>query len=243
MHRIKCIYEETVQHALRKETRMPEIEKHERVHEMLLGPFERPALQWFCQRLPAWMTPDVLTIIGILGSIMTFAGYWLTRIDKNFLWLASLGFVVNWFGDSLDGNIARYRKIERPKYGYFVDHSVDSISMVLVFTGLGLSPYVRMDIACLALVGYLVMSIHIYIDAYVSGKFQLSYAKIGPTEMRLIAILANVVIYFLGNPDFLLLDYRLTVFDAIVGVIAILLFAAYLITTFNKAMYWRGIDQ
>jgi phosphatidylglycerophosphate synthase len=222
---------------------MPEVEEHERVHEMLLGPLERPALRWFCERLPNWMTPDVLTVIGIIGSLMTFGGYWATKVDKSFLWLASLGFVINWFGDSLDGNIARFRKIERPKYGYFVDHTVDSISMVLVFTGLGLSPYVRLDIACLALVGYLVMSILTYIEAYVSGKFQLSYAKIGPTEMRLIAILANGLIFFLGNPEYTVSSFTLTVFDTIIGVIAILLFVAFLVTTFTKAMYWREIDK
>jgi archaetidylinositol phosphate synthase len=222
---------------------MSDIEKHERVHEMLLGPLERPALQWLSARLPMWMTPDVLTLIGIFGSMVTFAGYWAAKVDKNFLWLASLGFVINWFGDSLDGTIARYRKIERPKYGYFVDHTVDSFSMVLVFTGLGLSPYVRLDIACLALVGYLLMSVLTYVEAYVSGKFQLSYAKVGPTEMRLIAIMATVLIYFLGNPSVDLSFVSLTVFDLIVAVIAALLFIAFLVTTFNKAMYWREIDK
>jgi archaetidylinositol phosphate synthase len=222
---------------------MSDIEKHERVHEMLLGPLERPALQWLSARLPAWMTPDVLTLIGIFGSIATFAGYWAAKVDKNFLWLASLGFVINWFGDSLDGTIARYRKIERPKYGYFIDHTVDSFSMVLVFTGLGLSPYVRLDIACLALVGYLLMSVLTYVEAYVSGKFQLSYAKVGPTEMRLIAICANLAIYFLGNPIVNSTFVDLTVFDLIVGVIALLLFLAFVVTTFTKAMYWREIDK
>jgi archaetidylinositol phosphate synthase len=222
---------------------MTDIEKHERVHEMLLGPLERPALQWLSARLPMWMTPDVLTLIGIFGSIVTFAGYWAAKADKNFLWLASLGFVINWFGDSLDGTIARYRKIERPKFGYYVDHTVDSFSMVLVFTGLGLSPYVRLDIACLALVGYLLMSILTYVEAFVSGKFQLSYAKVGPTEMRLIAILANVLIYFLGNPNVDLSFAVLTVFDLIVAVIAALLFVAFLVTAFSKAMYWREVDK
>jgi archaetidylinositol phosphate synthase len=222
---------------------MPDIEKHVRVHDMLLGPLERPALQWLSARLPMWMTPDVLTLIGIFGSIATFAGYWATKVDKNFLWLASAGFVINWFGDSLDGTIARYRKIERPRFGYFVDHTVDSFSMVLVFTGLGLSPYVRLDIASLALVGYLLMSVLTYVEAFVSGKFQLSYAKVGPTEMRLIAILANVVIYVVGNPivEFSIID--LTVFDLIVAVIAALLFIAFLVTAFEKALYWRGVDQ
>jgi len=222
---------------------MPDIEKHERVHQMLLGPLERPALQWLSARLPLWMTPDVLTLIGIFGSIATFAGYWAATVDKNFLWLASLGFVINWFGDSLDGTVARYRKIERPKYGYFVDHTVDSFSMVLVFTGLGLSPYVRLDIASLALVGYLLMSVLTYVEAYVSGKFQLSYAKIGPTEMRLIAVMANILIYFLGNPVVDLSFASLTVFDWIVAVIAALLFIVFLMTTLSKALYWRGVDK
>jgi len=222
---------------------MPEIEKHKRVNEMLLGPLERPALQWLSVRLPAWMTPDVLTLIGIFGSLLTFIGYWATKVDKNFLWVASLGFVINWFGDSLDGTVARYRKIERPKYGYFVDHSVDSFSMVLVFTGLGLSPYVRLDIASLALVGYLLMSILTYVEAFVSGKFQLSYAKIGPTEMRLIAILANTLVYFGGNPIVKSSIIQLTVFDWIVAVIAALLFLVFLISALQKALYWRGIDK
>jgi archaetidylinositol phosphate synthase len=221
---------------------MPDIEKHERVHEMLLGPLERPALQWLSAHLPAWMTPDGLTLIGIFGSVVTFAGYWATKVDKNFLWLASLGFVINWFGDSLDGTVARYRKIERPKYGYFIDHTVDSFSMLLVFTGLGLSPYVRLDIASLALVGYLMMSILTYVEAYVSGKFQLSYAKVGPTEMRLIAIIASILIYFLGNPVIDLSLVSLTVFDLIVAVIAALLFLAFITTTMRKALYWHEID-
>jgi archaetidylinositol phosphate synthase len=222
---------------------MPEIEKQERVHEMLLGPLERPTLQWLSAHLPAWMTPDVLTLIGIFGSVLTFASYWATKVDKNFLWLASLGFVINWFGDSLDGTVARYRKIERPKYGYFIDHTVDSFSMLLVFTGLGLSPYVRLDIACLALVGYLMMSILTYVEAYVSGKFQLSYAKVGPTEMRLIAIIASILIYFLENPSIDLSFVSLTVFDLIVAVIAALLFIVFLTTTMRKALYWREIDK
>jgi archaetidylinositol phosphate synthase len=222
---------------------MPEIEKHERVHDMILGPLERPALQWLSAHMPAWVNPDILTLIGIFGSIVTFIGYPLSKLDKNFLWLASLGFVINWFGDSLDGTLARYRKIERHKYGYFVDHTVDAFSMVLVFTGLGLSPYVRLDIACLALVGYLLMSILSYIEAFVSGKFQISYVRIGPTEMRLIAILVNVLIYFFGNPLINLPFGSTTVFTLIVAIIALLFFVVFSYSSFTKAIYWRKIDK
>ena len=109
--------------------------------------------------MPAWMSPDLLTLIGILGAVIIFAGYALTKVNSIFVWLASIGFVVNWFGDSLDGTLARYRKIERPKYGFFVDHTVDAFSQLLIFVGLGLSIYVSFSVAALALTGYLLMII------------------------------------------------------------------------------------
>jgi phosphatidylglycerophosphate synthase len=202
---------------------MPEIEKHKRVHDMLLGPLERPALQWLAARQPAWVSPDTLTGIGIIGSLIIFFSYWLTNQDPVYLWLASLGFVINWYGDSLDGTLARYRKIERPKYGFFVDHTVDSFSMAIIFVGLGLSAYVRLELAALACIGYLLMSILSYVAAFVSGEFKISYARIGPTEMRLIAIIANIAIYFFGNPDVVVGNISLSVFDWLIALIAIAL--------------------
>ena len=117
---------------------MSEPKPHQRVNDILLGPFERPALQWLAERMPRWVTPDVLTATGIFGSVMTFAGYWASSSTATFLWLASLGLVVNWFGDSLDGTLARFRHIERPKFGFFIDHTVDAISESLIVFGLGL---------------------------------------------------------------------------------------------------------
>lgn len=179
---------------------MSDIKKHQRINDILLGPLERPALQWLSARMPAWVNPDILTGIGILGAFLIFISYWLTNVNKGFLWLASLGFVINWFGDSLDGTLARYRKIERPKYGFFVDHTVDALSETMVIIGLGLSPYMRFDIACLVLIGYLLMSVLVFITTAVTGVFQISYGKIGPTEIRVIVILLNTFIFFLGNP-------------------------------------------
>ena len=79
---------------------MPDIKSHKRVHDMLLGPLERPTLQWLCAHMPAWANSDFMTVVGIIGSLVTFFSYWLTNIDRNFLWLASLGFVINWVGNS-----------------------------------------------------------------------------------------------------------------------------------------------
>jgi phosphatidylglycerophosphate synthase len=222
---------------------MADVEKHKRVHDMLLGPLERPALQWLAARTPQWVNPDILTLIGILGSIVVFAGYALTRLHPAYLWLASLGFVINWYGDSLDGTLARYRKIERPKFGFYIDHTVDAFSQAMVFIGLGVSPFVRLDVAALACIGYLLMSVFAYVTAFVSGKFQISYARFGPTEMRLIAVLANSAVFFFGNPVVRFFLGELTVFDLIVFVIAILLFIVFIVTATNQAIKWKDIDQ
>jgi archaetidylinositol phosphate synthase len=219
-----------------------DIEEHIRVHDMLLGPLERPALRWLAAHLPRRVKPDHLTIIGILGAGLVFLGYLLTRWFPGFVWLASLGFAVNWFGDSLDGTLARYRKIERPRYGYFVDHTVDAFTMVLIFIGLGLSPYVRLDLAALCAVGYLMMSVLAHVGAFVSGRFQVSYARIGPTELRVVAMLANSLVFFFGNPRFNLPPVPLTAFDLLVLVLAVALFAAFFVTSIRQARRWSRLD-
>ena len=221
---------------------MADIEKHTRVHDMILGPLERPALRWFCERMPGWVVPDTLTAIGVLGSFMILFGYWFTQIDAGFLWLASFGYLVNWFGDSLDGNLAWFRKIERPKYGFFIDHTVDSFSMAVIFIGLGLSAYVRLDVAAIACIGYLLMSIHAYVRAFVSGKFKISYARIGPTELRVVAVLVNTLVFFFGNPIVYYGFGSTTVFNGIVVIIAFVLFMAFLITTMTELRHWAKID-
>ena len=208
---------------------MGNIKSHKRVNDILLGPLERPALQWLAAHMPAWMNPDILTGIGVMGAVIIFFSYWLSNEVPAFLWVASLGFVINWFGDSLDGTLARYRKIERPKYGFFVDHTMDCFSEVLVVMGLGLSPYVTFSVACLALIGYLLMSVLVYIRTYVYGVFQISYGKFGPTEVRVILILLNVAMYFLGTPEVELPLGLGTVYDipiVLVAVILVMLFTA-----------------
>ena len=203
---------------------MQKIDGHKRINDILLGPLERPALAWLAAHMPHWVTPDLLTMIGLFASLLIFISYWLTQKSSAFLWLASFGFVLNWFGDSLDGTLARYRKIERPKYGFFVDHVIDAIDEVMVFLGLGMSPYVTFTVANLALVGYLLVSIQVYISTAVHSVFKISYGKLGPTEIRLIAILANTIIFFLGRPQ-VNLPYlgQVALYDVIVGVVGIIL--------------------
>jgi archaetidylinositol phosphate synthase len=222
---------------------MGDIKPHTRVNDILLGPLERPALQWLAAHMPAWMNPDILTGIGIVGAVIIFVSYWLSNEVPAFLWVASLGFVINWFGDSLDGTLARYRKIERPKYGFFVDHTVDSFCEVLVVMGLGLSPYVTFSVACLALIGYLLMSVLIYIRTYVYGVFQISYGKFGPTEVRVILILLNTVMFFLGTPKVELPFGFGTVYDIPIALIAVVLAMLFVAGTIQDAVKLAKVGE
>lgn len=170
------------------------IKDHKRENDMLLGPLERPALKWMAANSPAWVTPDVLTGFGVLGSLICFGGYYLSNYSVWWLLFVNLGFIINWVGDSLDGTLARYRKIERPKFGFYIDHTVDAVTEFLTIIGIGLSPFLRLDIAAFALIGYLLVSVHVYVRTAVEGVFRISYGKFGPTEMRVIIMLVNTAI-------------------------------------------------
>jgi len=223
---------------------MPKVEKHKRENDILLGFLERPALKWLAAHMPAWVKPDTLTSLGIFASILIFISYSLTNISDNFLWLASLGFILNWFGDSLDGTLARYRKIERPRYGFLIDHFVDAISATLIFIGLGISPYVNFSVALIALVGYLLLSIMVYLITYVTNVFQITNLKIGPTEIRVVAILANTAMFIVGNPTFSLPYFGETSFyTLIVGVLACLMIIYFVVNTSIQAHRLMLLDE
>ncbi|WP_306223440.1 CDP-alcohol phosphatidyltransferase family protein [Bosea beijingensis] len=198
-----------------------------RINNSLVGAAERRALAWLVRRMPARVTPDKLTAFGIFGAALTLVGYVLTAWSPAFLWLASLGLVFHWLGDSLDGSLARFRKIERPKYGYFLDQTIDVIGNLLICAGMGLSAYVRMDFALLALAGYHALSIYSLVKACVSGQFHISLVGWGPTEMRLLIILMNTTIFYFGAPPFTFAGLSMTWCD-----VTVLLMAAGLFATF-----------
>jgi phosphatidylglycerophosphate synthase len=221
---------------------MTDIEKHKRVHDMILGPIERPTLAWLASRMPKWVTPDQLTIIGTFGAILIILSYLLTNLNPAFFWLASLGFLINWFGDSLDGTLARYRKIERPRYGFFIDHIVDSFNMVLIAVGLGLSVYIRLDVATLALVGYLLMSILAYVNAFVSGEFKISYARLGPTEVRVLIIALNIVMFIAGAGYVQTNFGEFSYYDLLLMLIALILYLFFITNSIKEGKKWNRLD-
>jgi archaetidylinositol phosphate synthase len=169
-----------------------------RIQDNLTAGIERRLLTWICERLPPWWTPDRLTALGFFGAVLIAIGYTLSNWSPDWLMLAIAGFVINWFGDSLDGSVARYRKIERPNYGYFIDHSLDSLANTLFVIGMGLSPYLRMDTALVGLAGYLLLSIHTFISAKVTGIMSLTYLGGGPTEVRMMLIVLTICMYIFG---------------------------------------------
>jgi archaetidylinositol phosphate synthase len=162
--------------------------------EGLFRPLERPALAWLAARMPQWVMPDHLTGLGLVGALIAFGGYAAASARPTFLWVATLGLAVNWFGDSLDGTLARLRKIERPRYGYYLDNSMDCIAQLLLAVGIGLSGYVRFDLCFLALSAYLMVSVLSFMRDNVSGVFQVSYAAVGPTEVRVGFVVLNALL-------------------------------------------------
>lgn len=200
-----------------------------RIQENWLAARERRLLNWLCSRMPPWVTPDRLTLLGMVGAFMIFVGYVASGLAASWLLLAIAGYVVQWFGDSMDGSIARYRHIERPSYGYFIDHSCDGLATLLILAGIGLSPFVTMDVALVALAGYLLLSIHAYLSARVLGEFKLSYLAAGPTELRLMLIALTVMMMALGSGPGIF--GALSGFDVFVGAAGTILILLFIIQT------------
>jgi len=205
----------------------------DRIQQNLLARLERRALNWLCSRMPPAVTPDSLTAIGMVGALMVFSGYLCSNIGDGWLWLSIAGYVVHWFGDSMDGSLARFRKIERPRYGYFLDHSCDGLATVLVLVGIGLSRYVALEVALVALVGYLLLSIHAFLSVRVINEMKLSYLNAGPTELRLILVALTLAMIAAGSEP-ILFDV-LTGFDLFVGAVGVLLIVLFVIQTIRIA--------
>ena len=211
----------------------PALKPIDRIQENLLARNERRVLNWFCARMPDWVVPDVLTAFGMVGALMVFAGYVASSLGDAWLWLSIAGYVVQWFGDSMDGSLARFRKTERPRYGYFLDHSCDGLATTLVVVGIGLSGYVKLEVALIALAGYLLLSIHAFISVRVLGELKLSYLNAGPTELRLVLITMTLAMIAAGSQNALLGMF--TWFDVFVGAVGCLLILLFILQTWTTA--------
>jgi archaetidylinositol phosphate synthase len=176
-----------------------------REKKFLLAAPEARVLEWIAGRLPAWIKPDHLTALGVVAALGIAAAYVLSNGNEAWLWAASALLVVHWLGDSLDGTLARVRKSERPRYGYYLDHLVDAFATAAIGIGLGLSPYMLLAVGLAIVVAYLILSINTYLETHAFGVFTLGYGRFGPTEARLALVAINTALV-LGLPAIGLLD-------------------------------------
>jgi len=234
------------------EETMESVEKKEnskRIQTSLLNAVEKKALLWMADRQPHWVDSDMLTYIGHLGAIIIALGFILSNYGVQFLWLTVLGFVVNWYGDSLDGTLSRVRKQQRPLYGFYIDHTTDAINETLMFMGAGLSPFMRFDLACVLLVVYLMLTLNVAMNAHLKGEFRLTYVKLGPTELRLICILACIILIgvkplqsFSCEAPWLVGTLHIGVLDVVGLAILLALIIIYMLTIIQDARYYAKID-
>jgi archaetidylinositol phosphate synthase len=189
-----------------------------RQQESILSPIEKRTLHWLAARMPAAVGPDHLTILGFVAMVGAGLCYYLSRYDSTALIGAVILLAVNWFGDSLDGTLARYRQKQRPRYGFYVDHIVDTFGALALIGGLGLSSYMSTNVAMGILIAYFILSIEIYLATYTIGVFKLSYGWWGPTELRVLLAIGTYIMFV--KPEVTIAGTRYLLCD-VAGVVAI----------------------
>ena len=221
----------------------------QRIQTSILNPLEKKVLVYLAERMPKWVTSDMLTLVGFIGALIMAAGYSLSNLNLHWLWLSCFGLFVNWFGDSLDGSLARVRNTQRKTYGFFIDHNIDVINETIMFIGVGCSPLVNMSFAMFALIAYLMLSVYVYIDCHLKGEMRLSYSGLGPTEFRLMLIIVNICFMYIPwlsewkKPVTLFHnDFMVGLFDYIAVAAALLIIFFYLRNLIRDIKYFAKID-
>jgi archaetidylinositol phosphate synthase len=210
-----------------------------RVQESFTAAAERKALAWLAARLPARVNSDHLTFVGFMAMFLAGASYAFARTNRAGLILATFFLAVNWFGDSLDGTLARLRNRQRPRYGFYVDHMIDTFGGFFLMGGLAISGLVDWRIALGMFLVFLMLSVQVYLATYTVGVFQLSFAKFGPTEIRILLAAGNVALWL--HLDVRISGWSYRIFD-VGGVIAIAGMALMLVvsTIFNTLKLYRA---
>jgi phosphatidylglycerophosphate synthase len=222
-----------------KELRLinPSPQNSRRVQESLLAGVEKRTLVWMAERAPAWVSPDHLTALGLVAQIGAGAGYALAAHNRYALFLVIACLAVNWLGDSLDGTLARVRQQQRPLYGFYVDHMVDSFGAVALMGGLALSGYMHPYIAIGLLIAFLMLSIQSYLAAHTLGEFRLSFWKFGPTELRILLAIGNVALFF--HPMVLHGRYRLFDVGGVIGLAGMSVMLIFFTMQNTRTLYQR----
>jgi len=189
----------------------PAFRDAERKQLSMLAAAEKKVLVWLARRMPAWVNSDHLTLLGFIAMFVAGLSYWAASVDRRALIAVIVALAVNWFGDSLDGTLARVRNRLRPRYGFYVDHITDAIGTFFLMGGLALSSYMSAYIALGLLIAYLLLSIEVYLTTYTIGAFHLSFWSFGPTELRLLLCIGNIALFY--RPMVTLFGRRILLFD------------------------------
>jgi archaetidylinositol phosphate synthase len=183
----------------------------ERIQQGLFASWEKAALSWLAARVPSRINPDHLTLLGFGAMLAAGVFYALSARQPLMLLLVNLSLVANWFGDSLDGTLARYRKKQRPRYGFYIDHITDAVGTMFLLSGLAFSGLMNERVAFALLILFLLLSINSYLWAHAMGEFQLSFWRFSPTELRALLILGNL--FLLHDPMVEVLGWHFRLFD------------------------------
>ncbi|HEX6495577.1 MAG TPA: CDP-alcohol phosphatidyltransferase family protein [Acidobacteriaceae bacterium] len=200
-----------------------------RVNQALTASLEKRALQWMARHAPRWLTSDQLTVLGLMAQIGAGAAYALSHYDRYALLLVNVCLVLNWFGDSMDGTLARIRCQQRPRFGFYVDHMVDVLGATALMFGLGLSGFAHWQVAIAMLIGFLLLSSESYLATYTLSRFQLSQGIFGPTEIRILLIAGNLAL--LHSPYATVFGHKMLLFDLGGIIAAACMFAMVIVLT------------
>jgi archaetidylinositol phosphate synthase len=216
---------------------MGEFREAKRSLTSVLAPLEKRTLLWLAARLPWWVNSDQLTALALAAMLLAGLSYWLASTSGAGLLMVVLCLAVNWFGDSLDGTLARVRQQQRPRYGFYVDHVVDAAGAVFLLGGLGLSGYMSPLVALALLVAYLLLLVETFLATYTLGTFTMSYFKVGPTELRILLAIGTLVL--LVHPTAEIFGRQYLLFDVggaiATGGMALTLIVA--VTKHTRALY------
>lgn len=216
----------------------PQINSARRVNQALTARVEKRLLEWMAARAPRWVTSDQLTALGLGAQVAAGGFYALARYDRRALLLVIVCIALNWLGDSLDGTLARVRRQQRPRYGFYVDHMVDIFGAVALMCGLGFSGFVHWPVAIAMLVAFLMLAGESYLATYTLNRFQLSQGMFGPTEIRLLLVAGNLAL--LHNPYCTIFGHRWLLFDVGGAIAAVMMFGmAAAVTVRHTALLYR----
>ncbi len=247
IEKVKIRFNKTLEEEIKDQLKKLKIEykrdEQNAINTGITAKAEEKAKEWICPRIPKWVNSDMLTVLGFIGSIIIAVGFVLGFFNKFYLILVIAGLLINWFGDSFDGSLARYRKNTRPNYGYYIDHIIDGIAIFIFGLGLGLSGFVRIEIGLLFVIAYLLLIVHVELVTYVQNEFKYSFGLFGPTEFRIVGALLATVMFFVPVKYFGVLGYYLTQYDLFAVFAIIIMFLIILFSVITKGIELEKVDR